>query len=647
MNHSDYGLIDPDCCSQIDVSQITNVTFNEYAGYLSILNLNVRGLRSNFTLLKGFLSVIHMIPKIIVITESHLEDNEVNHFNLNGYRQSFTNRSRLGGGIMVYIHHSLDYSINDKFSGVFNSHESLFFTLKLPCNKKIDFLCIYRPPNNDMTEFTQFLRSIPDRVYRGGCVIVGDLNKCPTRDISTSHYIDMKNFLNGKQFRQLVKYPTFFSYNASPSILDHVWTNTNFTSHCFVFTTPVADHVPSVTFLKVSAKLPNVRLRFRDFSKLNISYLCETFHDKFDSFYRELFFNCLSLNQKFKFLTQWLEAACEFYFPIREKIVSHRRYTQPWMTTDIVKLIRKKHKLFSVFKKGLITYESFSTYCKGLKVLLRLVENCYHRRRFNDLKHDLRKKWRHLSGLLGRDVDDEINEISSDSGSSLTEPEEQAKAFKEFFTNIPKKLQSELPRANSNFGLVIEENPVSLETFEPVTEGEILIVLNDLKNNSTLSDIPVRFLKLISPFVAKVLCPLFNDCLEQGYYPRPLKQSNIRPIFKAGDKTCLKNYRPISLLPTINKIFEKIIYKRIYKFFATNHLISDNQFGFLRERSTTQAIIKLIDHALPAISNKNFSVIVMIDLSKAFDCVDHRLLIAKLHRYGLRGEALKLLISYL
>ena len=204
-----------------------------------------------------------------------------------------------------------------------------------------------------------------------------------------------------------------------------------------------------------------------------------------------------------------------------------------------------------------------------------------------------------------------------------------------------------MPRPDESFGLDIERNPHSLTTFSQITEGEIIVTLNEVKNNSAMSEIPTKFLKFFPNLLAKLLAPLFNECIKSSYYPEILKRANIKPIFKGGDKRQVGNYRPISLLPLLNKIFESLIYSRLYDFFQDHNLISDNQFGYLRNRSTSQAIIKLIDHTLPAINNKNYSLLTLVDLSKAFDCVSHKMLIAKLERYGVRGEALSLINSYL
>ena len=582
-----------------------------------------------------------------MLTESHLDEGVESLFNLSGYRRFTMNRSSFGGGIAAYVHFSLEFKINKDLTGVFASHEALFFTVTCPGRVDIDIFCIYRPPGKNLQPFVGYLNKINSRKFRRKCLVIGDINLCPVRDANTTGYRSLELFFHTKNFWQLVDYPTYFSYNAKPSTLDHIWSNLDFKSYCNVFKSAISDHIPVIICFDIETKLPDVEIKFRDFSIAKMKYFFENFESEFFEFYGDLLSNDSNLDERFEIVDAWLVKACNRFFPIKRKKVSHKRFLSPWLTNSLIKLIRKKHRLFTYYKRKKISYQSYSTYCKGLKVLLHLAESMYHRRRFDDLKFDVRKKWRHLNCLLGRGVlDDEINFLTVD-GNKVDGANEIGNVFLDFFSTIASKLHRLLPKPDENFGLIIERNSNSLSDFIPVTEGEIIVILNDLKNNSATSDIPTKFIKLFPNLLAKLLCPLFNACLKECKYPLILKMANLRPIFKKGNKDKVENYRPISLLPIINKIFETLINDRLYNFFEQHNLISDNQFGYLRNRSTSQAVIKIIQHSLPAIENKNFCIVTMIDLKKAFDCVSHKLLIAKLERYGVRGRALSLMQSYL
>ena len=133
----------------------------------------------------------------------------------------------------------------------------------------------------------------------------------------------------------------------------------------------------------------------------------------------------------------------------------------------------------------------------------------------------------------------------------------------------------------------------------------------------------------------------------QERYPDVLKIARIVPIHKSGDPKIVCNYRPISVLPLMNKIFEKMLYVRIDSFLTACNIISENQFGFMKSRDTQQATLKLFQNIIPQLEQKKVVGCVFLDFSKAFDTVDHQLLLRKLYKYGIRGKALNLLTSYL
>ena len=132
-----------------------------------------------------------------------------------------------------------------------------------------------------------------------------------------------------------------------------------------------------------------------------------------------------------------------------------------------------------------------------------------------------------------------------------------------------------------------------------------------------------------------------------GKFPDTLKTGKITPIYKKEDKEQLENYSPISTLSIFGKIFEKLIYKRLYNFFVARNLLHDKQFGFRKKHSTSHAINYSIHHINQAIKNNEHVLGIFIDLSKAFDTIDHKTLLAKLRSYGVRGIAHSLIESYL
>ena len=140
---------------------------------------------------------------------------------------------------------------------------------------------------------------------------------------------------------------------------------------------------------------------------------------------------------------------------------------------------------------------------------------------------------------------------------------------------------------------------------------------------------------------------MVNESLRSGICPSELKIAKVVPVFKSGDPSLLTNYRPISVLPFLSKVFEKIVYNCLFDFICDNNILYDYQFGFRPKHSTQQAIITLFDNITKSLDNGNIAISIFIDLKKAFDTVNHRILLRKLYAYGIRGPILKWIESYL
>ena len=162
-----------------------------------------------------------------------------------------------------------------------------------------------------------------------------------------------------------------------------------------------------------------------------------------------------------------------------------------------------------------------------------------------------------------------------------------------------------------------------------------------------LDKIPNRLLKIAANVVAPSLTGIFNQSLVTGIFPSDWKMAKVSPIFKNGSKSDLNNYRPISVIPTVAKIFEKIIYDQLYQYLNENGLLNSGQSGFRSLHSTLTALLETNDNWCVNIDRGLLNGVIFIDLKKAFDTIDHGINLKKLTKYGVDQDALKCLKSYL
>lgn len=183
------------------------------------------------------------------------------------------------------------------------------------------------------------------------------------------------------------------------------------------------------------------------------------------------------------------------------------------------------------------------------------------------------------------------------------------------------------------------KSPDSSFFFKPITPEEVKQEILSLPNNKScgLYSCPTQLLKSSCNIISPVLSYIFNLSVILGVYPSKLKISKITPIYKSDDETDPSNYRPISLLSNFNRIFEKLLYFRMKEFIDKNNLLYSSQYGFRKSHSTEHAVLDIVEDILRNMDKRYFSCGVFIDLKKAFDTVNHEILLDKLNFYGFRG----------
>ena len=183
-----------------------------------------------------------------------------------------------------------------------------------------------------------------------------------------------------------------------------------------------------------------------------------------------------------------------------------------------------------------------------------------------------------------------------------------------------------------------------------ISQHDVKYAINNCKNKFSLDcyNLNYFFIKNFSDCLTAPLQLLFNRCIELEQYPESLKIAKVTPFFKNGNKYDQSNFRPISLLPIIGKVFERIIFDRIQNCLKVFDILSDSQFGFRHGKSTVDAIATIIEEIRSNLHNNSKKTkCTFLDIKKPFDTVDHNILLQKCYRYGQRGLIYNILKTYL
>ena len=233
---------------------------------------------------------------------------------------------------------------------------------------------------------------------------------------------------------------------------------------------------------------------------------------------------------------------------------------------------------------------------------------------------------------------------------TVNNPIEIANNFNNHVNSIAEKIEHNLVKSKFNYSKYLS-NPNEYSFFiNPTNAEEVLCEIIKLKNNKSIgsSSIPLKFLKLFKTTLSEPISLIANISFSTGTFPSTLKTANVIPIYKKDDHTVCNNYRPISLLSNISKIIEKLVHKWQTTFLNKNAILYEKQFGFRNNHSTTHALLEITEKIKQACDAGQFACGVFLDLQKAFDTVNHTILLKKLMtHYGIRGVANKWFQSFL
>ena len=358
-------------------------------------------------------------------------------------------------------------------------------------------------------------------------------------------------------------------------------------------------------------------------------------------------------------LNNAISKAKQKHIPFRKvKFHKHKHKKSRWITNGLLRSISYRDKLYLKLKRLPADTErhthlkiNLKTYQSILKKLIRYAKKQYYQKQFNKFKNDIKNTWITIKQILNRTGNNgKLPEEFLIDNVPTSDPSVIANKFNVFFAEVGVRLTVNFDNAdNVHFRDYLLNPTIHNFDFKLISEETTMEALNNLKPKHSCGHdgISTKLLKTCKHAICKPLTLIINQMLSTGIFPDNLKIAKVIPLFKKGDKALFDNYRPISILPSISKIFERIIFDQMHAYFTSRALYYNGQYGFRKKHSTELATLELIDRITLDLDIGDIPISIFIDLSKAFDTLDHNILIYKLQYYGLNRTALQLMRSYL
>jgi len=578
-------------------------------------------------------------------------------YRIDGYDMICSNRETgKRGGIAMYVLKELSYAVRDDLSvNVNQEFESLFIELNNK-GKKAIVGEIYRVPNTNIKKSIERFEEIVTKLkhYKGN-VIVGTDQNFDLLKYNENNNIKLllNNFIeNG--FLPTVTLPTRVTHSSATAI-DNIYVkgHTSYKSCSFVIETDISDHFPLLAFvgtldIKDSSHSP-VTIQYRKITNNTYAQMNEYLSNvDFSSLHSR------SINDAYSLFSNNVTTCLNECAPIKTKTLPSQHVKQePWMTKGLLISMKTKAKLFRKCKKKSReepAYIAYISYNKLFNKVKRKAKTLYYNQILKNNYKNAKMTWRTINSLLGKSNDKSCITMLSVNNEQITDPKQISEHFVNHFTQVGKIQSEKILTSEKRSEDYMMHNVLSESAFfSPTDMVEVCDIIQKMKpsNSKGCDQISSTILKNIMTTIAVPLSVLINRSLNEGQFPDLLKIAKVVPIYKDKNKQDVSNYRPISILSCIAKVYEKIIHKRLYNYLELNSILDPLQFGFKPKNSTTHAIIKLTQDTLVEFENKNITLAVFCDLSKAFDTLDHSILLSKLYKYGIRGITLDLFKSYL
>ena len=640
-------------CDYIDFDSINELkpTKND----LSVMQLNIRGLLNKQDQLNEIINECQ--ADAILLCETWLKKQTECLVKESSYKlYSIVRRDKLGGGVGILIHKNLRTRLRPDLHVETTHFEHVVVELKTDTHN-ILLVSGYRPPHTKEKLFLQEYKKLTNTLkkLKNHEIIIGldhnlDLMKA---QLHTHTNTFLENNLEHDLVPCITK-PTRVTRKTA-TLIDNILLSQKLQNEANpkIIIDNISDHFP------IPVLLPNQKKAIKEPKLIKIRKLNETTMEQIKQGIDYIDWNNklaqLTANESFNLFHDHLCEQINTFAPEIEKKQSSKKITRdPWITKGIRNSLRKQRQLYKKhisLDKSVSTY-NYKEYRNALKSLIRKSKKQYLHEKCVQFKQDSRKLWQLVNKVIGKTSNKrasidclKVNNILKYDPGSIT------KEFSEFFSTIGEKYANSMENNSheiNNYLHKIENCPRTMY-LTPTTIPEIKSLIKNLppKTSSGCDDISNTLLKKLAPALLEPLTIIFNKSLIEGTFPERMKLADVVPLFKTKDQQLPTNYRPISMLLTISKLLEKVMYTRTYNFLEITGQLYQSQYGFRKGHSCENAVSELVSSIIKGKQEGHYTIATFIDLSKAFDTLEHGVLLEKLNKYGIRGLANEWYKSYL
>ena len=618
---------------------------------MRICHVNTRSLFSKLNQLE----ILFKDTSILCCTETWLDNRTCNDLvSLPGktiYRcdrrnniSSYNSRTT-AGGVCIYLDNkfaNFTECLND-YTKVTLDFEILTLLTTRPNHKHFVTICVYKPPKGDILKCIDFLKNIlrDTSLKKKEIWILGDFNTDLLKR-GEAKVMALFNFAKNAGLSHLIHDVTRPNIRGG-SCIDLIMTDCIFVKESGILPDMVSDHLTVFAMRKKDREVNMVTQDCtRDYSKFKQT----DFSHLIDASDWTTFNNELNPEIQWSIIYNMVIDILSIMCPLKK--VHTRVVKKKWMTKEIYTLIRERKCLVKRFlrdKDPLILSEIRKLRNK-VNATVERAKSDYIRNVLGATRKDPRKFWRNIKGLLNNSNDNGEHVSFKDPNNGMIIDDNQVPDFlNDFFANI----SSRVCDAGSARPFIPGVNVDTKFFFSPPEQYEIMLLAEDIDINSTsgIDGINATVCKGLLLHIPSKFRLLFANSMFTGYFPFSWTLSRVKLIPKGGDLSNPGNWRPISMTNIFSKLLEKLVHSQLLKYLMDNQLISKHQFGFLPGKSTHEAIFKVVQYIYSALNNKKLTGMLLLDIAKAFNCISHDVLYAKMECAGFDASVIQWFRSYL